>query len=98
MVRAIALALLMSVAAAAATAAPEQRKARVIRIAEPGALTSDYRGGLLVADRKLNRVVRIDLRSGRRRVIVTGLRDIVALAYDDMLRLYVGAGDRIYRI
>jgi hypothetical protein len=80
-------------------AAPAKRKPPpVVRIVEPGALALDYRGGLVVADRKLNRVVRIDLRTGKRRVLVSRLRDIVALAYDDMLRLYVGAGDRIYRI
>jgi hypothetical protein len=80
-------------------ATPAKRKPPpALRIVEPGALALDYAGGLLVADRKLNRVVRIDLRTGRRRVVVSGLRGLVALAYDDMLRLYVGAGDRIYRI
>jgi hypothetical protein len=79
-------------------ATPAKRKPPVVRIVEPGALAIDYTGGLLVADRKLNRVVRIDLRSGRRRIVVSGLRDIVALGVDDMFRLYVGAGDRIYRI
>ena len=81
-----------------ANASEAKRKPRPIRILEPGALTFDYRGGLLVADRKLHRVVRIDLRSGKRRVAVTGLRDIVGLGYDDLLRLYVAAGDRIYRV
>jgi hypothetical protein len=79
-------------------ATPAKRKPPVVRIVEPGALALDNRGGLLVADRKLNRVARIDLRTGKRRVVVSGLRDIVALAFDDMLRLYVGAGDRIFRI
>jgi serine/threonine-protein kinase len=78
--------------------AASKRKPKPVRIAEPGALAVDARGGLLVADRKLNRVVRIDLRSGKRRIVVKGLRDIVALAYDDLGRLYVGAGERIYRI
>jgi serine/threonine-protein kinase len=71
---------------------------RVVSIVEPGALALDPAGGLLVADRRLNRVVRIDLRSGRRRIAVTGLRGIVGLAFDDMGRLHVAAGDRIYRV
>jgi len=84
--------------AATTAAAPGKHKPRPVRIADPGALAVDSRGGLLVADRRLNRIVRINLRSGKRRVVVTGLRDIVALAYDDLGRLYVGAGSRIYRI
>jgi len=80
-----------------ATAA-SKRKPAPLRIVEPGALVVDSRGGLLVADRKLNRVVRIDLRSGKRRVVAKGLRDIGSLAYDDLGRLYVGAGERIYRL
>jgi hypothetical protein len=43
-------------------------------------------------------VVRIDLATGKRRILVSGLRDIVAVTYDDEYRLYVGAGERIYRI
>jgi serine/threonine protein kinase, bacterial len=43
-------------------------------------------------------VIRIDLDSGDRSVAVTGIRDIVGLAFDDMGRLYVGAGERIYRV
>lgn len=97
MSRAFALGVLLIVATSIA-ASEAERKPRPVRIAEPGALAFDYRGGLMVADRKLNRVVRIDLRSGKRRVAVTGLRDIVGLAYDDMRRLYVAAGDRIYRV
>jgi serine/threonine-protein kinase len=80
------------------TAAAPERAVPPVRIAEPGALALDSRGGLLVADRKLHRVVRIDLRTGRRRLVATRLRDIVALAFDDMGRLYVGAGDRILRL
>ncbi|HYZ19397.1 MAG TPA: hypothetical protein VE615_07620 [Gaiellaceae bacterium] len=97
---AIALLALTAVAGTAGgnASTPPKRKPPAVRIVEPGALALDYRGGLLVADRRLNRVVRIDLRTGRRRIVVTRLRDIVALAFDDMLRLYVGAGDRIYRI
>jgi hypothetical protein len=94
------VAALAAVAAACSgdTAAAPERKAPPVRIAEPGALALDSRGGLLVADRKLNRVVRIDLRTGQRRLVATRLRDIVALAFDDMGRLYVGAGDRILRL
>ena len=94
------VAALAAVAAACSgdTAAAPERTVPPVRIAEPGALALDSRGGLLVADRKLNRVVRIDLRTGRRRLVVTRLRDIVALAFDDMGRLYVGAGDRILRV
>jgi hypothetical protein len=96
--KALVLGLLVAVATAGANASDAKRKPRPIRIVEPGALTFDYRGGLLVADRKLHRVVRIDLRTGKRRVALTGLRDIVGLGYDDLLRLYVAAGDRIYRV
>jgi hypothetical protein len=77
-----------------ASGTPTQQPA----VAEPGALALDLRGGLAVADRKLNRIVRIDLRTGKRRLLLSGLRDIVALAYDDTNRLYVGAGERIYRL
>jgi hypothetical protein len=98
MSRALALGLLLAVATSVA-ASDAKRKPRPVRILQPGALAFDYsRVDLLIADRKLNRVVRIDLGSGKRRVAVTGLRDIVALAYDDMARLYVAAGDRIYRV
>jgi len=90
--------LALSAACSGDTVAAPERAVPPIRIAEPGALALDSRGGLLVADRKLNRVVRIDLRTGRRRVVAARLRDIVALAYDDMRRLYVGAGDRILRL
>lgn len=95
---ALVLGLLVMVATTGANASDAKRKPRPIRIVEPGALTFDYRGGLLVADRKLHRVVRINLRTGKRRIAVTGLRDIVGLGYDDLLRLYVAAGDRIYRV
>jgi hypothetical protein len=54
---AIVLGLLIADLTAADTAvAPGKSEPRVARIAEPGALAFDYRGGLLVADRKLNRV------------------------------------------
>jgi len=90
-------ALLLVILPLAATAAGK-RKPKPVRIVEPGALVVDSRNGLLVADRKLNRVVRIDLRTGKRRVVVKGLRDIGSFAYDDLGRLYLGAGERIYRV
>src|SRR5262245_49508328 len=96
--KALVLGVLLVVAATGASASSAKRKPRPIKIVEPGALAFDYKGGLLVADRKLNRVVRINLRTGKRRVAVIGLRDIVGLGYDDLLRLYVAAGDRIYRV
>jgi hypothetical protein len=96
--KALVLGLLVVVAVTGANTSDAKRKPRPIRIVEPGALTFDYRGGLLVADRKLHRVVRINLRTGKRRIAVTGLRDIVGLGYDDLLRLYVAAGDRIFRV
>jgi len=89
--------VLLAVLPLAATAV-SKRKPQPLRIVEPGALVVDPHGGLLVADRRLNRVVRIDLRSGKRRVVAKGLRDIGSLAYDDLGRLYVGAGERIYRL
>ena len=73
-------------------------KPKPVRLAEPGALALAPDGALLVADRRLHRVVRIDVRTKRRRVVATGLRDIVELSYDDMGRLYVCAASRIYRI
>ena len=81
-----------------ADAAQPKPKPRPIPIAEPGALAIDYQAGFAVADRKLNRVVRIDLRTGARRILVAGLREIDAVTYDDQFRLYVGSANRIYRI
>ena len=75
MSRALVLGLLLMVAVSVA-ASDAKRKPRPVKVVEPGALAYDYaRDDLLVADRKLNRVVRIDLRSGKRRVAVTGLRE-----------------------
>ena len=69
-----------------------------LRIVEPGALALDSAGSLYVADRALHRVIRIDLDSRERSVAVTGIRDIVGLAFDDTGRLHVCAGERIYRV
>ena len=99
--RCLGLAALLA-ACLAACAGDEEGSTRAskppLRIAEPGALAADHAGALYVADRALHRVIRIDLASGSRSVAVTGIRDIVALAFDDMDRLYVGAGERIYRL
>lgn len=69
-----------------------------VRIAEPGPLAIAPDGGVVVGDRRLHRVVRVDVRTKKRRVLASGLRDIVGLAYDDSGRLHVCAGDRIFRI
>ena len=92
------LIVLLLVGGGEADAAQPKPKPRPVPIVEPGALAIDYQGGLAVADRKLSRVVRIDLRTGARRILVAGLREIDAVTYDDQYRLYVGSANRIYRI
>ena len=70
------------------------------RIGTPGplALTFDARA-LMVGDRDLRRVLRIDLRTRKRTVVASGFPEaIVGIGYDDMNRLYVSSGDRVYRI
>ena len=53
----------------------------------------------MIGDRVLKRVVRFDLRTKRRTVLASGFPEaIVGVAYDDMGRLYVSSGDRVYRI
>lgn len=85
---------------AGTAAAPPKKKPKppAIRIVAPGPLAYDSASGLYVGDRTLNRVVRFDLDTRKRRIVVRGLRDIVGLSFDDSGRLYVCAGDRIYRI
>lgn len=77
-----------------------RKKPKPLRIAEPGALTVTTDGrGLVVGDRRLKRVVRVDLRTKARRVLASGFPEaIVGLGYDDMSRLYVSSGERVYRI
>ena len=90
--------LALAVGCGAADAAP--RKPKPVRIVVPGplALTPDGRA-LVVGDRQLRRVVRVDLRTRRRTIVATGFPDaIVGLGYDDMGRLYVCARDRVYRM
>jgi hypothetical protein len=83
------------------SAAPPKKKPKpkpLIRIVEPGPVAFDSAGGLYVGDRRLHRVVRYDLATRKRRVVVRQLRGIVGLAFDDSGRLHVCAGERIYRV
>jgi DNA-binding beta-propeller fold protein YncE len=92
------LVLALAVGCGAADAAP--RKPKPIRIAVPGplALTPDG-GALVVGDRQLRRVVRVDLRTRRRTIVASGFPDaVVGLGYDDTNRLYVASLDRVYRL
>ena len=92
------LVLALAVGCGAADAAP--RKPKPLRIAVPGplALTPDGRA-LVVGDRQLRRVVRVDLRTRRRTIVASGFPDaVVGLGYDDMNRLYVASLDRVYRL
>ena len=74
-------------------------KAKPIRVSTPGPLALDPSGALVIGDRALKRVVRVDLRTKRRTVLASGFPDaIVGVAYDDMGRLYVSSAERIYRI
>jgi hypothetical protein len=89
-----------AVAAACSDSSAARKKPKPLRIAEPGALTIDPFGkAIVVGDRKLRRVVRIDLRTKARRVLASGFpSEPVGLGYDDSGNLYVSAGDRVYRI
>ena len=70
-----------------------------IRVVVPGPLALAPDGALVIGDRNLKRVVRLDLRTKRRTVLAAGFPDaIVGVAYDDMGRLYVSSAERIYRI
>ena len=74
-------------------------KPKPVRVASPGPLALDPSGALVIGDRALKRVVRFDLRTKRRTVLASGFPEaIVGVAYDDLGRLYVSAGDRVYRI
>jgi DNA-binding beta-propeller fold protein YncE len=95
---AIVLLVLAAACGGADSASPAKPKPKPIRIAEPGPLSLTLDGGLLVGDRRLKRVVRIDLISNKRRVVATGIGVPVGLAYDDMGGWYVCADERIYRI
>jgi hypothetical protein len=104
-VRTFSLILLVVVAAVGAACVDAGAKARPkpkpkpIRVASPGPLALDPSGALVIGDRALKRVVRFDLRTKRRTVLASGFPEaIVGVAYDDMGRLYVSSGDRVYRI
>jgi sugar lactone lactonase YvrE len=99
-VRKFALILLaVSAVGAACIDAGAKTKPKPIRVATPGPLALAPSGALVIGDRTLKRVVRIDLRTKRRVVLASGFPEaIVGVAYDDMGRLYVSSGERIYRI
>jgi hypothetical protein len=101
-VRKFALILLAVSAVGAAcidAGAKTKPKPKPIRVATPGPLALAPSGALVMGDRTLKRVVRIDLRTKRRAVLASGFPEaIVGVAYDDMGRLYVSSGERIYRI
>jgi hypothetical protein len=101
-VRKFALILLVLTALGAAcveAGAKTKPKAKPIRVATPGPLALAPNGALVIGDRDLKRVVRFDLRTKRRTVLASGFPEaIVGVAYDDMGRLYVSSGERIYRI
>jgi hypothetical protein len=92
--------LLLVVGCADAVGSGSKAKPKPIRIAAPGPLTLAPDGSsIVVGDRALRRVVRVNVRTKRRAVLASGfLSAIVGLGYDDMGRLYVSAGDRVYRI
>jgi sugar lactone lactonase YvrE len=74
-------------------------KPKPIRVVVPGPLALAPDGALVIGDRSLKRVVRLDLRTKRRAVLAAGFPEaIVGVAYDDLGRLYVSSADRIYRI
>jgi sugar lactone lactonase YvrE len=91
-------AILLIVLAAACGDASGARRPAPLRIVAPGPVAYDSAGGLVVGDRVLKRVVRVDLLTKRRRVLTKNVGVPVGLTYDDMGRLYVCADDRIYRI
>jgi len=99
-VRKFAIVLLALGVCACSDSSAARKKPAPPRIAEPGALTVTTDGrALVVGDRRLKRVVRVDLRTKARRVLASGFPEaIVGVGYDDMSRLYVSSGDRVYRI
>lgn len=96
---AFALAAALVACGGAGTAAPPRKPSRpqpVLGTPGPLALTPDGRA-LLVGDRTFRRVLRVDLRTKRRTIVIGRLPDApVGLAFDDNGRLFVASGNRIY--
>jgi hypothetical protein len=98
-VRTAALLLAILVTGCAAADAGFKPKPKPVRVAQPGPLTLAPNGTVVVGDRQLRRVVRVNPRTKKRTVIASGFPSaIVGLGYDDTGRLYVSAGDRVYRM
>jgi sugar lactone lactonase YvrE len=91
----VAVAVLLVASGGSGAAAPPQP-----RIAAPGplALTRDSRA-LLVVDRELRRVVRIDLRTRRRTVVASGFPDApVGITHHHVAGMFVAAAERVYHV
>ena len=96
---ALLFAIVLTGCAAADAVSKPKPKPRPIRVAQPGPLTLAPNGTIVVGDRQLRRVVRVNPRTRKRTVIASGFPSaIVGLGYDDTGRLYVSAGDRVYRM
>jgi sugar lactone lactonase YvrE len=94
------LAAVLAASGGAVSAAPIQKPKPQPRIVTPGplALTRDGRA-LLVGDRDLRRVVRIDLRTRRRTVVASGFPEApVGLTHHHSGNIFVSSAERIYRI
>jgi sugar lactone lactonase YvrE len=95
----LAFAVLLVACGGASTAAPPKKQAKPLRLGTPGPIALAPDGTLVVGDRELRRVLRINPRTKKRTLVVSGFpSEPVGLGYDDMRRLYVSAGDRVYRI
>jgi hypothetical protein len=91
--------LLLVVGCSDAAGSGAKTKPKPVRIAIPGPLAIAPDGSLVVGDRGLRRVVRINVRTKRRTVLASGFNsEPVGLGFDDTSRLYVSAGDRVYRL
>jgi DNA-binding beta-propeller fold protein YncE len=91
--------LIVAAACGGADAASKPKpKPKPIPIAEPGPLALTPDGGIVVGDRALKRIVRIDLFTNKRRIVAKGVGVPVALTYDDQARLYVSGDERIFRL